>query len=64
MVIDCSSSVYALLSSIRVGDRDLQRIDLLECDADDQITTLTIMIRPLGGSAPLRDAISAAAGKN
>jgi len=41
--------VHGLLFEARVGDRELQGIDLLRRDADGQIAEFTVMIRPATG---------------
>lgn len=44
-----------LLFEARVGDRDLQGIDLLRFDEEGLITDFTVMIRPLSGLTALAD---------
>jgi SnoaL-like domain len=46
-----------LLFSARVGDRELNGIDLLRFDADGKIRELTVMIRPLSGLTALVEAM-------
>jgi hypothetical protein len=41
--------IDGLLFEARVGDRELQGIDLLRRDADGQIAEFTVMIRPATG---------------
>lgn len=41
----------------RVGDRELEGLDLLRLDADGLIVELTVMIRPLSGLIALAQAI-------
>jgi SnoaL-like domain len=46
-----------LLFSARVGDRELNGIDLLRFDDDGKVRELTVMIRPLSGLAALVEAM-------
>ena len=41
--------VHALIFEARVGDRDLQGMDLIRADADGRIAELTVMVRPASG---------------
>jgi hypothetical protein len=41
----------------RVGDRELEGLDLLRLDADGLIAELSVMIRPLSGLIALAQAI-------
>jgi hypothetical protein len=50
--------VHALVFRARVGDRELEGVDLLRLDADGLIADLTAMIRPLSGVAALAQAIA------
>jgi hypothetical protein len=47
-----------LLFSARVGDRELNGIDLLRFDDDGRIRELTVMIRPLSGLTALVEAMA------
>jgi hypothetical protein len=47
----------ALVFEARVGDRDLQGLDLLRLDGDGLIEDLTVMVRPLSAALALRDAM-------
>lgn len=38
-----------LMFEARVGDRELQGVDILEFDADGQIEAMTVMVRPMSG---------------
>jgi hypothetical protein len=40
---------HALVFRARVGDREVQGVDLLRTNEDGQIVDLTVMIRPLSG---------------
>jgi ketosteroid isomerase-like protein len=44
-----------LMFEARVGDRTLQGVDVLKFDADDRITELTVMIRPMTGLQALAE---------
>jgi hypothetical protein len=44
-----SDELHALPFSARVGDREVEGIDLLRHDADGRIADFTVMIRPLSG---------------
>jgi hypothetical protein len=45
--------VHALVFRARVGDRELEGVDLLRLDADGLIVDLTAIIRPLSGLVAL-----------
>jgi hypothetical protein len=47
-----------LLFSTRVGDRELNGIDLLRFDDDGKVRELTVMIRPLSGLTALVEAMA------
>jgi hypothetical protein len=47
-----------LLFSARVGDRELNGIDLLRFDDDGKVRELTVMIRPLSGLNALVEAMA------
>jgi hypothetical protein len=49
--------LHALLFSARVGDRDVDGIDLLRFDDDGLVRELTVMVRPLSGLTALADAM-------
>ena len=49
--------LHALLFSARVGDRDVDGIDLLRFDDDGLLRELTVMVRPLSGLTALADAM-------
>ena len=40
---------HALVFRARVGDKEVQGVDLIRMNADGQIADLTVMIRPLSG---------------
>lgn len=52
-------SDHALVFQARVGDRDLEGVDLLHLDAAGNISELTVMVRPLSAALALADAMSA-----
>jgi hypothetical protein len=43
----------------RVGDRDVEGIDMVGFDADGLIDDFTVMVRPLSAAMALRDAVGA-----
>jgi SnoaL-like domain len=47
----------ALIFRARVGDKELQGLDLLHTDDDGLIDELTVMVRPLSGVIALAEAI-------
>jgi hypothetical protein len=47
----------ALIFEARVGDREVQGIDLLRLDAEGKIEDFTVMVRPLSAALALRDAM-------
>jgi SnoaL-like domain len=49
--------VQALVFRTRVGDRELEGLDLLRLGADGLIADLTVMLRPLSGLVALAQAI-------
>ena len=50
---------HALIFEARVGDRQLQGMDLLYDDADGRIAQFTVMVRPLSGALALAEAMKA-----
>ena len=52
-----SDALLALIFRARVGDRDVQGIDILRMDADGLIEDFTVMVRPLSAALALRDAM-------
>ncbi len=49
----------ALIFEARVGDRELQGLDLFRLDADGKIAELTVMVRPASGLMALGEAVGA-----
>ena len=47
----------ALVFQARVGDREVQGLDLLTLDSDGLIEDLTVMVRPLSATQALADAM-------
>ncbi len=43
----------------RVGDRELQGVDILQLNDDGRITEMTVMVRPMSGLAALGEAMRA-----
>jgi hypothetical protein len=46
-----------LMFSTRVGEKELNGVDILRFDADGEITELTVMVRPLSGLNALLEAM-------
>lgn len=44
-----------LVFEARVGDRELQGVDILRFGADDRITEMTVMVRPMSGLQALAE---------
>jgi hypothetical protein len=53
---------HALRFATRVGDRELEGVDLLEA-RDGRLTTLTVMVRPYSAATALRDRMAALLGQ-
>jgi SnoaL-like domain len=49
----------ALIFRARVGDRELQGLDLVHTDADGLVDELTVMVRPMSGLVALAEAMGA-----
>ena len=49
--------VAVLVFAARVGDRQLQGVDILKFDADGRIVELSVMVRPMSGVNAVRDAM-------
>ena len=49
----------ALVFRARVGDREVDGIDLLRTNADGLVTHLTVFVRPLSGLLALAEAMKA-----
>ncbi len=48
-----------LFFSSRVGDRDIEGVDLLRYDEHGQVAELVVMMRPASGLMAVRDAVAA-----
>lgn len=46
----------------RVGDRDVEGVDIVTTNEDGLVSDLTVMVRPLSATTALRDAIGAQLG--
>ena len=55
--VDGPDGVIGFMFRTRVGDRELEGLDLLRVGADGLIAELTVMIRPLSGLIALAQAI-------
>jgi hypothetical protein len=49
--------VKMLIFKARVGDREVEGLDLLRFDADGKIADFTVMVRPLSAAMALADAV-------
>lgn len=52
-----ADGVMALVFRARVGDRELEGIDILRFDADGLIADFTVMVRPLTGAIALAEEV-------
>ena len=48
-----------LMFAAKVGDRELQGVDILRFGADDRIVEMTVMVRPMSGMHALAERMSA-----
>ena len=55
--LEAADGTLGLVFRARVGDRDVQGIDLLRFDADGQIRDLTVMVRPRSAVEALMAAV-------
>lgn len=53
-----AGSTHALVFRARVGDKQLQGLDLLRLNADGQIEDFTVMVRPASGLMALATAMA------
>src|SRR3954464_7678872 len=51
------ATAHALVFSARVGEKQLQGIDLLRFDNDGRIREFTVLVRPLSGTIALAEAM-------
>jgi hypothetical protein len=49
---------HALVFRARVGDRDLEGVDLLHTNADGQVDELVVMVRPMSAALALQQAMA------
>lgn len=61
-VESADGGLATLRFSARVGDRELEGVDLLRFDTEGRIVELTVMIRPLSGLRALSEAMGARLG--
>ncbi len=54
-----STDTAALIFEARVGDRELNGVDILRFDADGRIRELIVMVRPMSGVNALAEAMQA-----
>lgn len=50
-----ADGTHALVFRAKVGDREVEGLDLLRCDAAGSIVNLTVMIRPMSGLMALAE---------
>jgi hypothetical protein len=48
---------HALIFRARVGDRDVQGLDLIRLDGEGKVAELTVMVRPMSGMLALAEAM-------
>lgn len=48
-----------LVFEAKVGERDVNGVDILHFDAEDRITEMTVMVRPMSGVNALAEAMQA-----
>jgi hypothetical protein len=51
--------LHGLVFRARVGDREVEGLDLLRDGADGKVSDFTVMVRPLSAALALRDAVGA-----
>jgi SnoaL-like domain len=54
-----SESLAVLTFAARVGDRELEGVDILRFDEDDRVRELTVMVRPMSGVHALAERMRA-----
>jgi SnoaL-like domain len=54
-----SGATTTLVFHARVGDKDIEGVDLVELDADGHVAKLTVFVRPLTGAIALAEAMRA-----
>ena len=52
-----TGDVAVLIFEARVGDKSVQGVDILKFGADDRITEMTVMVRPMSGVHALAEAM-------
>jgi len=52
-----TGDVAVLLFETRVGEKTLQGVDILKFGADERITEMTVMVRPMSGMHALAEAM-------
>jgi limonene-1,2-epoxide hydrolase len=56
--LEATDGSIALIFRAKVGDRELDGLDLLRFDNDGQVTELTVMVRPMSGINALAEAMA------
>jgi|ERR1039458_3838421 hypothetical protein len=52
------ASTHALMFRCRIGDEQIEGIDVLDIDRSDQIARFTVLVRPMSGLHKLADSIA------
>ena len=52
-----TGDVAVLMFEARIGDKQLQGVDILKFGADDRIAEMTVMVRPMSGVHALAEAM-------
>jgi hypothetical protein len=52
------ASTHALMFRCRIGDEQIEGIDVLDVDRSDQIARFTVLVRPMSGLHKLADSIA------
>jgi hypothetical protein len=55
-----TGDVAVLVFEAKVGDREVNGVDILRFDADDRIAEMMVMVRPMSGVHALAEAMQAA----
>jgi hypothetical protein len=56
--LEAPDGAVALIFKARVGEREIDGLDLLRFDDDGQVSELTVMVRPLSGITALAEAMA------
>ena len=56
--LEAEDGTHALVFRARIGDKQVEGLDLIRHAADGRIDDFTVMVRPLSAATALRDAIA------